>query len=264
MSPLKPVVNLLKPGSPNFDVRRSPINMLVLHYTGMETASAAKKRLCDPYAKVSAHYLVYETGLIEQLVCDSHRAWHAGESRWQGENDLNSCSIGIEIVNGGHDRGLPDFPEKQIQAVVDITAWLMELYKIHPSRLVGHSDIAPTRKKDPGEKFPWVELAQRGLIYWPQDCPPDRRAVFHLGERNDDLLALTGGLHAIGYSCRVSNHFDDDLAFYVAAFARRYRPQKICRDEIDVELLSQILSLCAQMDNQPVMALASASQNDET
>ena len=154
--------------SPNFNARRHALDMLVLHYTGMESGEAALQRMCDPAAEVSAHYMVWEDGRITQLVQEDQRAWHAGVSRWQDDDDLNSRSIGIEIVNGGHDVPLPNgrlppYPDAQIAAVIALSKDILSRHAIRPSRIVGHSDIAPARKIDPGEHFPWDRLAAEEL-----------------------------------------------------------------------------------------------------
>ena len=150
--------------------------MLVLHYTGMETGQAALERMCDPEAKVSAHYMVEEDGRIFRLVPEDQRAWHAGVSSWRGITDVNSASIGIEIVNGGHDFGMPDYPDVQVEAVIRLCQDILSRHKIHPLDIIGHSDIAPDRKQDPGEKFPWQRLADQGVGYWMSSgdaTPPD-------------------------------------------------------------------------------------------
>ncbi|SDM33999.1 N-acetylmuramoyl-L-alanine amidase [Maricaulis salignorans] len=148
--------------SPNFNERKLPISLIVLHYTGMENGAVALERMRDPAAEVSAHYMVEEDGRIFQLVDEDKRAWHAGVSCWRGETDINSSSIGVEIVNGGHDFGLPDFPAVQIAAVIELVKDIMGRHGIGPEGVVGHSDIAPGRKQDPGEKFPWERLAAAG------------------------------------------------------------------------------------------------------
>jgi len=156
-------------GSPNFDRRQdhdSEItrpSLIVLHYTGMTSCAAARARLCDPAAKVSAHFLISEAGEVDQLVAEEDRAWHAGISAWKGKADVNTRSLGIEIANPGHEWGYPAFPDEQIDAVIALTRTLAERYAIAPTGIVGHSDIAPERKEDPGEKFPWDRLAREGL-----------------------------------------------------------------------------------------------------
>lgn len=149
--------------SPNFDTRALPVQMVVLHYTGMESAEAAIERLADPAAKVSAHWLVTEDGEVVRMVDEAHRAWHAGKSWWRGVTDVNSASIGIEIANPGHEFGYRAFPEAQMAAVETLVAAAVQRYAIRPANVVGHSDIAPARKEDPGELFDWERLARAGL-----------------------------------------------------------------------------------------------------
>lgn len=195
--------------SPNFNERKGPLDMLVLHYTGMETGAEAIERLCDTEAGVSAHYVVEEDGRILQLVDEEMRAWHAGVSRWQGDEDLNSRSVGIEIVNGGHDwplpgGGLPPYPAAQMEAVSQLALAIIARWSIPQTRIVGHSDIAPVRKQDPGEHFPWQALAGRGIGLWPDDG-------------GDPDAPIGQSLGAIGYDLT-------DEAAAIAAFQRRWRP----------------------------------------
>ena len=154
--------------SPNHDERKgfARPDMIVLHYTGMEFAHEALYRLCDPKARVSSHYFVHENGSIVQMVPESRRAWHAGLSSWHGETDINSRSIGIEIANRGHDFGYPDFPRRQIAAVITLCRGILTRHVIRPDNVVAHSDVAPSRKQDPGEKFPWRLLSDSGVGLW--------------------------------------------------------------------------------------------------
>ncbi len=177
-------LRIIEHPSPNYDTRTRAIDLVVLHYTGMQDAEIALRRLCDPapvagkypgpwqtadidsttsLGRASAHYVVDEAGLIYRLVAEEYRAWHAGVSSWEGEGDINARSIGIEIVNGGHDFGLPEFADAQIEAVIALLGDILERNNLHPSRVVGHSDVAPGRKRDPGEKFPWTRLAEAGM-----------------------------------------------------------------------------------------------------
>lgn len=228
--------------SPNFDERTLPISMLVLHYTGMETGAAALERMRDASAKVSAHYMVEEDGEVFRLVEDDKRAWHAGVSEWRGETNLNSASIGIEIVNGGHDFGLPDFPDVQINAVIALSKLLIDKHNISPMNVVGHSDIAPARKQDPGEKFPWSGLAAAGIGLWPDHIEPDRRVLFEAGSRDRGVAITQRGLAHIGYGARVSGVLDQDTQLIIEALQRRYRPDHI-DGVIDMETMSLIMWL---------------------
>jgi N-acetylmuramoyl-L-alanine amidase len=157
--------------SPNHDTRGRSIDMIVLHYTGMRSTDAALQRLCDPAARVSSHYVLLEDGEICQLVPEAERAWHAGVSSWEGETDINARSIGIEIANPGHDLGYPDFPDAQIAAVIALCRDLMLRRGIAAARVLAHSDVAPARKPDPGEKFPWRRLADAGIGIWVDSTP---------------------------------------------------------------------------------------------
>lgn len=205
-------MKITKRPSPNFNDRKAPLDMLVLHYTGMETGEAAIERLCSEEAGVSAHYVVREDGEILQLVEEDKRAWHAGVSSWQGDEDLNSRSIGIEIVNGGHDwpdadGRLPAYPDAQIAAVISLCQDILSRQPIPQTRIVGHSDIAPSRKADPGEHFPWQRLAGEKIGLWP------------LGA-GDASAPVAGSLHAIGYDVA-------DLRAAITAFQRRWMPERL-------------------------------------
>ena len=206
--------------SPNFNDRKSPIRFVVLHYTGMETGQAAIDRLRDQDAAVSAHYVVEEDGNVLRLVDEDQRAWHAGVGEWCGETDMNSASIGIEIVNGGHDFGLSDYPDAQIAAVIELVQDILERHDLPPSAVIGHSDLAPGRKQDPGEKFPWRRLADVGAAIWPS----------LIDEPADDV---EGDLSKIGYG------LDAGLPAVIEAFQRRFRPASVT-GEADEETLSLI------------------------
>lgn len=231
--------------SPNFDERTLPISLLILHYTGMATGSAALTRMTDAEAKVSAHYMVEEDGSIFQLVDEYKRAWHAGVSEWQGETNINSNSIGIEIVNGGHnflneDGSLAAFPDVQINAVIALSKDIM---KRHGDLVVlGHSDIAPARKIDPGEHFPWPGLAAAGLGYWPNVQTDDRRVLFELGARDRGVAIVQSGLAHIGYGARVTGVMDEDTKLIIEALQRRYRPNQI-DGVVDIQTMEVIKAL---------------------
>ncbi len=211
--------------SPNHDSRGEPpnirpINMLVLHYTGMHSAAAALDRLCDPNAQVSSHYLVEEDGTPWRLVPEARRAFHAGVSCWQGEPDLNYVSIGVEIVNPGHEWGYRPFPDAQMAAVELLCRDILSRHRIPSYRVVGHSDIAPSRKSDPGELFDWPRLARAGIGLWPPPRPgPSRRRGRGVG-----LIERAGALSdlaRIGYCVSTGTE-----TIALAAFQRRFRPER--------------------------------------
>ncbi|MGB6229394.1 MAG: N-acetylmuramoyl-L-alanine amidase [Litorimonas sp.] len=213
--------------SPNFGDRKLPVSMLVLHYTGMESGEAALDRMLDPASEVSAHYMVWEDGRVTRLVGEDKRAWHAGRAEWRGVTDVNSASIGIEIVNGGHDFGLPDYPDAQINALVPLCKRLVMDYAIRPQDVVGHSDIAPERKNDPGETFPWAGLAAAGIGLWPGAGNGDRRVLFEAGDRDRGVSLLQRGLSGIGYGVSIDGIMTDRTVAVLRAFQRRYRPAKV-------------------------------------
>lgn len=200
--------------------------MLVLHYTGMQTGEAAIARLRDPEAKVSAHYVVEEDGRIYRLVPEERRAWHAGKSFWKGETDINGASIGIEIVNPGHEFGYRAFPEAQIEAVIALVGDIRGRWTIENARIVGHSDVAPARKEDPGELFPWKRLAEAGHGLWFEPVPAPGPALAE-GDKGLGVYALQAGLHRLGYEPLPSGDYDAETATVVRAFQRHWRPEKV-------------------------------------
>jgi len=213
--------------SPNYDERPAPISMIVLHYTGMPDADAAIARLCDPEAKVSCHYLVDEDGRILRMVPEEKRAWHAGRSSWRGVPSVNNVSVGIELVNPGHEFGYRPFPKAQMDALIPLVAEIVDRYDIVPSNVVGHSDVAPDRKEDPGELFDWARLAKLALAL-PR---PTKNLMDPLWTDGGFLLAL----ERFGYD--VSNK-----KAAVTAFQRRFRPEQI-DGEIEGECRAILLSL---------------------
>ncbi|MGK2742372.1 peptidoglycan recognition protein family protein [Tepidicaulis sp. LMO-SS28] len=213
--------------SPNCEERRLPADLLLLHYTGMESGAAALERLCDPAAKVSAHYLVEEDGRIFRLVPEEKRAWHAGVANWRGESDINSCSIGIEIVNPGHDFGYPDFPPAQIAAVEALCLDILARHDIPPQRVLGHSDVAPERKADPGEKFPWPLMAAAGIGHWTQPQEIVEGPVLAPGNRGDTVAELQYQLADYGYGIEVLGIYDAKTEAVVRAFQRHFRPARV-------------------------------------
>jgi N-acetylmuramoyl-L-alanine amidase len=202
-------------------------DMIVLHYTGMPDADGAISKLCTAGTEVSAHYIVLEDGGIIQSVPEAKRAWHAGVSSWAGEQDINSCSIGIEIINSGHDWGYPDFPSRQIAAVTALCRGIMLRRNIAAHRVLGHSDIAPARKKDPGEKFPWRLLANSGVGHWVQPAPITRGDSLKLGSIGDTVRDLQKALAKYGYGAPVNGKFDGTTMEVVTAFQRHFRPERI-------------------------------------
>lgn len=213
--------------SPNFDERKLPVSMIVLHYTGMVDAESALQRLTSDEAKVSAHYCVLEDGEIVQLVDEDKRAWHAGKSYWRGVTDINSASVGIEIVNPGHEFGYRPFPDEQVAAVMGLVNDIKNRHGITRGNIVGHSDIAPTRKEDPGELFPWWELAKRRLAL----PSPTRDLMDPYWTDAGFLLAL----ERFGYEVT-------DPQKAVIAFQRRFRPDLI-DGIIDGECRAKLLAL---------------------
>jgi N-acetylmuramoyl-L-alanine amidase len=220
-------VSIVETPSPNFNERQLPVSMIVLHYTGMQSAEAALARLTDPAAEVSAHYLIDEDGTIHRLVAEDKRAWHAGQSHWRGITDINSASVGIELVNPGHEFGYREFAPAQIEALIPLLSEIKERHEITRGNIVGHSDIAPTRKQDPGELFPWAQLARLRLAL-PR---PTRNLMDPLWSDAGFLLAL----ERFGYEVT------DQLAA-VVAFQRRFRPELI-DGEIDGECRCLLLAL---------------------
>jgi len=212
--------------SPNFNARTAPPDMIVLHYTGMPTGEAALARLCDPEAKVSAHYLVEEDGRIFALAPEERRAWHAGVSFWRGETDINGASIGIEIVNPGHEFGYRPFPAVQVAAVTELLGDIRARWTIPDARILGHSDVAPDRKEDPGELFPWKALAEAGHGLWAEP-PPAPGAALVEGDEGAGVFTLQAGLTRLGYDSAPSGAFDAATATIVRAFQRHWRPARV-------------------------------------
>ena len=222
--------------SPNWNERKLPSgtgpSMVVLHYTGMRTAADALERMCNPAAEVSAHYMIDEDGTVTQLVDEEHRAWHAGRSSWRGETDVNSASIGIELVNPGHEFGYRPFPEVQIEALLPLLSDIVQRRAITPANVVGHSDVAPARKQDPGELFPWERLARHRLaLAVPR---PTMRLIY------DNPGAFYLALERLGYD------ITDERAA-VRAFQRRFRPKRV-DGEIDGQCGALLFELLLERD----------------
>ena len=215
--------------SPNAGPRRDGkrADILLLHYTGMTSAEAACRRLCDPHSGVSCHYLVDEDGGIVQMVEEDLRAWHAGQSFWGGETDINSCSIGIEIHNRGHDADYPDFPDSQMEAVIALVRDILDRQPIPPERLLAHSDVAPRRKLDPGEKFDWQRLHEAGIGHWVAPEPLGEDRCLWRCDQGDAVLALQNDLARYGYEVPQTGRYDLATELTVAAFQRHFRPARV-------------------------------------
>jgi N-acetylmuramoyl-L-alanine amidase len=219
-------MDIIESPSPNFDARTAPPHILVLHYTGMRTGEEAIARLREPEAKVSSHYVVEEDGRVFRLVAEERRAWHAGVSFWRGERNINGVSIGVEIVNPGHEFGYRPFPEAQVAAVIALVADIRTRWTIEDGDIVGHSDVAPDRTEDPGELFPWKRLAEAGHGLWAEP-PPAPGAPLGEGEDGAGVFALQAGFTRLGYDLPPSGRFDANTATVVRAFQRHWRPRKV-------------------------------------
>ncbi|MGH6717681.1 MAG: peptidoglycan recognition protein family protein [Alphaproteobacteria bacterium] len=217
--------------SPNHDERPTPglVDMLVLHYTGMASAGAALDRLTDATAKVSAHYVVDEDGTIFRLIAEHRRAWHAGVASWRGQRDVNGASVGVELVNPGHDFGYRPFPEAQMAALEALAKGILARHPIPARNVVGHSDVAPLRKDDPGELFDWARLARAGIGLWPELRPVggEMGLVLGPGAAGPPVADVQAALAAIGYGIGTGGVFDTGTEAVVRAFQRRFRPRRI-------------------------------------
>jgi N-acetylmuramoyl-L-alanine amidase len=215
--------------SPNQGERadgRAP-DMILLHYTGMGTADGALDWLCRPESQVSSHYFIHEDGRVLQLVPEARRAWHAGKSVWHKQNDINSLSIGIEIANAGHPGGLPQFPDAQIAAVIALCRDCGERWSIAPERVLGHSDVAPIRKVDPGERFPWARLHGEGVGHWVAPAPIAGGRFFQMGDSGQPVKALQSMLSLYGYGTEINGEFSAAMAGDVEAFQRHFRQERV-------------------------------------
>lgn len=211
----------------NFDERAHPIELLVLHYTGMQSEEGALDWLCREESRVSCHYFVYTDGRVVQSVPEARRAWHAGVSRWRGMEDLNSRSIGIEIANPGHEFGYVPFPQKQIRAVIALARDIVERNRIAARDVVAHSDIAPLRKQDPGEFFPWRRLARAGVGMWVPPSRAENGPVLKPGDLGEDVLALQRELSRYGYGVEPTSGYDRQTEAAIIAFQRHFRPARV-------------------------------------
>lgn len=217
--------------SPNFGPRPPNVrpSILVIHYTGMITGAAALARLCDPGPQVSAHYLIEEDGQIYRLVAEENRAWHAGKSHWQGIDDVNSHSIGIELVNPGHELGYQRFKERQMRALEWLAGDIKKRWLIKDKNIVGHSDIAPLRKTDPGELFDWARLARMGLGVWPAPgfLTATSGGAMAADARRADVEDLQRALKTIGYGLPITGEMDEWTVACVVAFQRHWRQDQV-------------------------------------
>ncbi len=204
-----------------------PIDLLILHYTGMPSETGARDWLCNPRSEVSSHYLVQEDGGILQLVDESRRAWHAGKSSWRGITDVNSRSIGIEICNPGHEFGYRPFPSVQIDALIALSADILSRHVVAPRDVLAHSDVAPDRKEDPGELFPWDRLFAVGIGHFVEPAPIRGGRYFQRGDTGQPIEALQSMLAIYGYTLPISGFYDDYTQFVVTAFQRHFRPARV-------------------------------------
>lgn len=205
----------------------APVDMLVLHYTGMKDENDALDWLVSANSKVSCHYFIFEEGRIVQTVPETLRAWHAGAAGWRGHSDINSRSIGIEIANPGHEHGYRPFPDIQMEAVIELCRDIVGRRGIEPRNLVAHSDIAPMRKQDPGELFPWKRLSEAGLGHFVEAEPVSGGRFFQLGDSGDPVAALQKMLALHGYEIGITGEFNEITQACVSAFQRHFRPERI-------------------------------------
>lgn len=230
----------------NFGCRREVDgpDILLLHYTGMESAQGAIDWLCCEESGVSCHYLVDEAGEVSQMVREADRAHHAGVGSWEGHTDINSRSIGVEIANPGHEAGLPDFPAAQMQAVLDLSKDIVKRREIRRHLVLGHSDIAPGRKIDPGENFDWAWLAQNDIGHWVAPAPIRSGQYFQQGDAGQPVEALQSMLSLYGYSVEINGEFDNQTRIVIEAFQRHFRQERVdgIADISTIETLHSLLS----------------------
>jgi len=233
--------------SPNWNERPddSVIDTVVLHYTGMDSGEAALRRLCDAAAEVSAHYLVEEDGRIFSLVAEEKRAWHAGVSHWRGRDNLNHSSIGIELVNPGHEFGYQPFPDVQVESLLTLLEAIHARHHIPAYGYVGHSDIAPGRKQDPGELFPWKRLVAEGFGLWSSHDGSDTTVLAERGQKNANVMKFNQQLGIVGYHTGDLQSFDATTEFAVRAFQAHWRPE-IVSGQIDFGTASILEDIAAQ------------------
>jgi len=243
--PDSPLVDDISP-SPNHEPRKGVArpDILLLHYTGMKTTQDALERLCDPGPRVSSHYLVFEDGRVHQLVPEARRAYHAGESSWEGTTDINSRSVGIEIGNQGHDYVCPAFPDAQIERVIALCSDIVARWSIAPCRVLAHSDVAPNRKRDPGEAFPWRRLAEAGVGAFVEPASIEGGPVLRPDDHGAEVGRLQRMLAAYGYGVSESGSYDATTHEVVTAFQRHFRPARVdgIADVSTVKTLEQLFA----------------------
>jgi N-acetylmuramoyl-L-alanine amidase len=229
--------------SPNHDARGARIDILLLHYTGMTTEEEALARLADRDSRVSAHYFVYEDGRIVQMVPEQLRAWHAGESSWKRATDINARSIGIEVANPGHEYGYHDFPDTQIEAVIALCRDIVGRHHLRRERVLAHSDVAPARKHDPGERFPWARLGAAGVGLWIEPVPITPGRTLSANDHGVEVEKLQRDLVRFGYGLTITRRYDDDTRLVVTAFQRHFRPERVdgLADPSTLETLRRLL-----------------------
>ncbi|MGH1417747.1 MAG: N-acetylmuramoyl-L-alanine amidase [Hyphomicrobiaceae bacterium] len=237
----------------NVEPRRNGLTptILLMHYTGMACVERAIYWLSCEESKVSCHYVIDEAGGVTQLVSEAERAWHAGQSYWSGLTDVNSASIGIEIHNRGHNDGYDDFPAEQMNAVLALSQDILRRNNIPPQRVLAHSDIAPGRKIDPGEKFDWRWLHENGVGHWVEPEPViETELGYDLGTANDEILETQEKLQLYGYGLQVTGVFDEDTKRIVTAFQRHFRPMRL-DGRIDRSTILTLDRLIAALQNEP-------------
>ena len=244
-------INLIQQQSPNFNnrIKNYEIDMLVLHYTGMVSTKDALERLCNPSTEVSAHYLIDLDGTCFQLVEETSRAWHAGKSRWAGNTDINSRSIGIELVNPGHQFGYTSYSEAQMESLESLSNEILTRYPIPPRHVLGHSDVAPSRRQDPGELLDWRRLATAGIGLWSNETLTivNGRKSLGPGATGKEVSRMQEKLAYFGYGVPTSGAYDKETCDVVMAFQRHFRPEKV-DGLFDSLCLRRLLDLLRQIE----------------
>lgn len=232
--------------SPNHGPRApgKPVDILLLHYTGMASAERALTWLCDPASQVSSHYFIFEDGRVAQLVDEAERAWHAGRSVWAGETDINSRSVGIELAHPGHEFGYRAFAEPQIAALIALSHRILSRHPIPPPRVLAHSDVAPARKEDPGELFPWRHLHEAGIGHWVPPAPIVEGPVLRRGDAGEAVVTLHKRFRLYGYGLDDESEFGAATEAVVTAFQRHFRPERFdgVADTSTVKTLDRLIA----------------------